>query len=195
MKPSIALLALCLTSCAAAGVDPASLAFSEDFEEQTEGAAPEAPWAVAGALTVTADRAANGRRSVHLQPGADWDGRSILSLYDVPSELQRAHFGRAQFFVPEVSVDGVHWNMIMVSGQARMEGVWEGESFESMLAYGGMHEKSWLAGFDTPGGYSGEGPSSDCWQDSRVAFPEGRWACIEPLAKLPSCTPFLIRRG
>jgi hypothetical protein len=156
-----------------------SPSISEDFEAFTVGDAPSGPWQATGDMEVTDARTHRGAKSLHLRPGPNWEGRALISRSDIPAELRDAHHGRALFYVPEVSASGVHWNMVTVSGETQMAGVWEDRPFQASLSYGGMHEASWLANFDTPGGWDGTGPKSDCWQDSRVPFPENRWVCVE----------------
>jgi len=169
----------CLLLVMTLGCGTAVEAIPEDFESFAAGDAPAGPWTATGEMSVTEARSFGGRQSLHLQPGANWEGRALIGRTDIPDGLRRAHHGRAMFYVPEVSADGVHWNMLTVGGRSQMDDVWRGDPFDASLSYGGMHQKSWLANFDTPGGYDGEGPRSDCWQDSRVAFPENRWVCVE----------------
>jgi len=61
----------------------------------------------------------------------------------------------------------VHWTMIQGEGPAT------GGITRADVRYGGQHQQSLMANYDTTG------KASDCWQHSQTKMPEGKWACME----------------
>jgi hypothetical protein len=68
--------------------------------------------------------------------------------------------------------------MIEAQGTADEPAAWD-DPFEVALRYGGQLDENFLANFETPGSYSGDGPSTDCAKFSETRMPFGRWACME----------------
>ena len=63
-----------------------------------------------------------------------------------------------------------HWTNISGEGTAKNDA---GTPFAAYVRYGGQVMKHLMANYDS------SVFSSDCWQHSTVAFPEGSWACME----------------
>jgi hypothetical protein len=77
----------------------------------------------------------------------------------------------------------VHWTILQGSGLI------PGQSYHALYRYGGQHPvmqgstfvgSQWMANYETPDSYSGNGPGSDCWRHAdKVVIPVGTWSCVE----------------
>jgi hypothetical protein len=76
-------------------------------------------------------------------------------------------WGRMMIKTAAAPNDGVHWTNIQA------EGAVTGESYRSLIRYGGQHAQKLMANYET------QGVSSDCWHHSATVMPQAEWACME----------------
>ncbi|MGA7124221.1 MAG: hypothetical protein WBY94_29235 [Polyangiaceae bacterium] len=159
----------------------------DDFEKDTVGAAPGAPWQVAttaGTVTVDSTRAASGTKSIKVvAPIATGYRSAMLRLAGagLPTPTNVV-YGRMMFWLDSAPSASVHWTFIDGSGLVA------GANYHSVYRYGGQLPipsdggtgSQLMASYDTVDSYSGVGPSSDCWRHSHArAVPVGEWTCAE----------------
>ncbi|HEX6767313.1 MAG TPA: hypothetical protein VF103_17565 [Polyangiaceae bacterium] len=162
--------------------------FCDDFEAPALSASPSSPWTVerAGAATVEVDSThhVSGTKAVKVVvPGQDDSG--FIALGDAPlfPVTENAFFGRVMLFLLEAPSTSVHFTLIEASGLV------PGQTYHSAYRLGGQQPvtssgtfvgSQLMANYETPDGYAGNGPKSDCWHHAaRVVVPVGRWSCFE----------------
>ncbi len=160
----------------------------DDFENDTVGAAPGAPWQVAltaGTVTVDSTRAASGTKAIKVvAPIATGYRSAMLRLAGagLPTPTNVV-YGRMMFWLDSAPSASVHWTFIDGSGLV------PGANYHSVYRYGGQLPiptgdggtgSQLMASYDTVDSYTGVGPSSDCWRHSHArAVPVGEWTCAE----------------
>jgi hypothetical protein len=166
----------------------ASALFCDDFETPAVSAAPASPWAVehGGAATALVDSThhVSGTKSVKFVVPGQADS-AFIALRDAPlfPVTQNAFFGRVMLFLLEAPSTSVHFTLIEASGLV------PGQTYHSAYRLGGQQPitssgtfagSQLMANYETPDGYGGNGPKSDCWHHAnRVVVPVGRWSCFE----------------
>jgi hypothetical protein len=131
-----------------------------DFENDTAGASPGAPWTGQG--TIDTSKAVSGKNSLHVMAGSD----NAFALMKPPSIFPppaNEYYGRVRFWVD--ALPSGHWTFVRSKGQV------PGKTYSAEYTYGGTG-KNFIANYDTGG------VSSDCWKDAG-AVPLGEWACME----------------
>jgi hypothetical protein len=158
----------------------ASLPLCDDFEAYAEDTTPNGVWSKQGGGTarVDASRPHGGARSVHILTGESEGGRVWLRTTTSRLFPTRHFFGRLWMYLDALPTTEVHWDMIEAQGTADEPDAWD-DPFEIALRYGGQLDENFLANFETPGSYSGDGPSTDCAKFSETRMPAGRWTCME----------------
>lgn len=131
-----------------------------DFEGDTPGAKPAAPWTGQG--TIDGAKAAHGNRSLHVTAGGDGAFATVKSPGFFPP-AEGEYYGRAMFWVDALPTS--HWTFV------RSKGPVAGKGYTAEYTYGGTG-KHFIANYDT------QGVSSDCWKDAG-SVPLGKWACLE----------------
>jgi hypothetical protein len=146
----------------------------DDFEMYPAGQQPGGPWHTStnmGAVAIDSTRAHSGANSVHIttQAGAGTYRRAYFSIEGAPvfPVANDVFYGRMMVWLTAAPPETVHWTNIQGEGNVT------GQNFRAFVRYGGQVMKQLMANYDT------SGVSSDCWQHSQVAIPEGRWACME----------------
>jgi hypothetical protein len=99
--------------------------------------------------------------------GADSYQQAYISLDKIFPVASNAFYGRMMIYTPKAPNDGVHWTMIQGEGAAT------GGITRAQVRYGGQHQQSLMANYDS------SGKASDCWVHSQTKMPEGKWACME----------------
>jgi hypothetical protein len=161
----------------------------DDFERDVTGNPPAPPWSVAapnGSVTVASDRAHSGTRSVKITSPAVSGSKSTMLRLSGGGRLPDASnvvFGRMMFWLDSVPANSVHWTFIAGSG------VVPGQTYTAVYRYGGQMPlfdvdgglvgSQFIANYETPGSYSGNGPGSDCYRNAAETVPVGQWACAE----------------
>jgi hypothetical protein len=156
--------------------------FCDDFEDDTVGAPPAAPWrdetGTSGA-TVRIDRehAHSGRNAVHVHApkGASYR-RGYFAIHQPPvfPAASQEMFGRAMVWldqapIPRPGQSDVHWTLFQGEGRSK------DDRFNSIYRYGGQHQGLGLmANFETT-----PPVKSDCRQRSATRLPVAEWACVE----------------
>jgi hypothetical protein len=158
----------------------AGLPLCEDFEAYAEDSTPNGVWSKQGGGTarVDASRPHRGAQSVHIVTGESEGGRVWLRTTTDRLFPTRHFFGRMWMYLDALPTTEVHWDMIEAQGTADEPEAWD-DPFEIALRYGGQLDENFLANFETPGSYGGEGPRTDCAKFSETRMPFGRWACME----------------
>ena len=158
----------------------ADLPICDDFETYSTGQAPNGIWSKqgGGSATVDTSRPHTGDQSVHIQTGESEGGRVWLHTTTNRLFPTRHLFGRLWMYLDALPTTEVHWDMIEAQGTADEPEAWD-DPFEIALRYGGQLDENFLANFETPGSYSGDGPSTDCAKFSETRMPFGRWTCME----------------
>ena len=165
--------------------DPCDSAiFCEDFESYSSGEVPGGAWSAQtnlGSVSVDTSRQVSGSNSVRFDTEAsDASKTAYLRLEggDVFPVENNVYYGRMLFFLESAPTESVHWTFIQGGGTV------PGQSYRALYRYGGQHpvdgSSQLMANYETPDSYSGNGPSSDCWQHAQsVVVPVGRWSCVE----------------
>lgn len=148
--------------------------FCDDFERFDAGVGPRAPWSSStngGTITVDTARSHSGRKSVKVTTdGQAAYRRAYFSLTSPFFPVAgNAFYGRMWVYLTAAPPMTTHWTNISGEGMA----TYMNTSFPAYVRYGGQVMKRLMANYDS-GTFS-----SDCWQHSQTAFPEGRWACME----------------
>jgi hypothetical protein len=131
-----------------------------DFEADTPGAKPPAPWTGQG--TIDGAKAAHGKNSLHVLAGGDGAFATVKPPGFFPP-AGNEYFGRAMFWADAVPTS--HWTFV------RSKGPVAGMSFSAEYTYGGTG-KHFIANYDS------QGVASDCWKDAGNV-PLGKWSCLE----------------
>jgi hypothetical protein len=131
-----------------------------DFEKDTAGAKPGAPWTGQG--TVDATKSVSGKNSLHVVSGGD-NAFAMLKPASFFPPAGNEYYGRVMFWVD--NVPNSHWTFV------RSRGPVPGQSYTSEYTYGGS-SKAFIANYDT------QGVSSDCWKDGGK-LTVGQWTCME----------------
>ncbi|MFO0617741.1 MAG: hypothetical protein U0414_34425 [Polyangiaceae bacterium] len=145
----------------------------DDFEDDTIGQAPGAPWSVAtnnGAVAIDGTHAHSGSRAVKVATGAGQYKQAFFATEGAPAFPIAGNivYGRMMIYMDATANDGVHWTMIQGSGPlAGHDGV------TSFYRYGGMWAGKMMANYET------WGLSTDCWNNSEAVMPTGKWTCME----------------
>jgi hypothetical protein len=172
------------------GMSCAGALFCEDFEADTAGAAPGAPWSVqvSAGSTVAVDtaQAHSGTKSVKFVAAAGSATKTAFMRLMSASVLPvtpNMFYGRMMFWLDAAPTGDVHWTFLEGGG------VVPGQTYHALYRYGGQHPvlngsdfvgSQLMANYDTPDSYQGIGPGSDCWQHSNsVVVPVGKWSCAE----------------
>jgi hypothetical protein len=164
----------------AASTDCADLPICDDFEAYALDTTPNGIWSKQGGGMARVDdsRPHRGEKSVHIVTGESESGRVWLHTTTDRLFPTRHLFGRLWIYLDALPTTEVHWDMIEAQGTADEPEAWDGP-FDIALRYGGQLDENFLANFETPGSYSGDGPSTDCAKFSDTRMPFGRWACME----------------
>jgi hypothetical protein len=148
--------------------------FCDDFERFDAGAPLRAPWTTStqgGSVLVDRQRAHSGRNAVRVTTdGQAAYRRAYFGLGAPTFPVQgNAFYGRMWVYLVAAPPMTTHWTNISGEGMATRNN----QSFNAFVRYGGQVMKRLMANYDS------STFSSDCWQHSQTAFPEGRWACME----------------
>jgi hypothetical protein len=156
------------------------LPICDGFESYSTGQTPNGIWSKQGGGSATVDttRPFRGDKSVHIQTGESEAGRVWLHTTSDRLFPTRHLFGRLWLYLDALPTTEVHWDMIEALGTADEPEAWD-DPFEIALRYGGQLDENFLANFETPGSYGGDGPRTDCAKFSDTRMPAGRWACME----------------
>jgi hypothetical protein len=122
-------------------------------------------------VLVDAARAHSGSRSVKVTTDGQANYRRAYFGVGAPffPAPGNAFFGRMWVYLTAAPAMTTHWTTISGEGMATHNGT----AFNAYVRYGGQVMKHLMANYDSATF------ASDCWQHSAVAFPEGRWACME----------------
>jgi hypothetical protein len=131
-----------------------------DFEGDTPGAKPAAPWTGQG--TIDGAKAAHGKSSLHVLAGGDGAFATVKPPGFFPP-AGNEYYGRAMFWADALPTS--HWTFV------RSKGPVAGMSFSAEYTYGGTG-KHFIANYDS------QGVASDCWKDAGNV-PLGKWTCLE----------------
>lgn len=167
--------------------------FHEDFEGYRAGQVPGSLWRVetspGATVAVDTSQARSGSKSVRLHtpagPGTKTAFIRLALGAGLPVSGNTFH-GRMMFQLesaPDATDPAVHWTFLQAGGVVR------GQTHRALYRYGGQHPvtdgasfvgSQLMANYETPDGYDGVGPESDCWQHAdRVVVPVGTWTCVE----------------
>lgn len=158
---------------------PASAVFCADFEGDTAGSFPGAPWEQSvngnGNIAVDTTRATSGDNAVLVSvPGTNAGGnnyeRAFLQLRDeIFPTVATEMYGRAMMWLDETPNGTVHWTFIQADGPS-------GNGHDRMYRYGGQQQggAGLMANYET-----NSGVATDCWDHSAEVMPTQQWACVE----------------
>ena len=141
-----------------AGCASGNLCF--DFDSETAGGKPAAPWTGMG--TIDSTRAVSGKNALRVPAGGDGAFAMIAPTAVLPNAANE-YYGRVMFWTD--AVPGNHWTFV------RSRGAVMGKAFTAEYTYGG-------SGRDLIANYDTVGAASDCWKTGG-AVPLGKWTCME----------------
>lgn len=157
----------------------------EDFEGQTIGAAPTAPWslrATAGAaVVIDGAQHASGAKAVKLTTPTGSAAKSAMlrNASGIFPLAGNAFYGRMMYRLESQPTTDVHWNMIIGRGLV------PDQTYRAEYRYGGQQPltggSQLMANYETPDWYANKStPGSDCWHHSSgKVLPSAAWACVE----------------
>ncbi len=145
----------------------------DDFEGDTNGEAPGAPWGVAtnnGAVVVDGAKAHSGTHAVKVSTGAGQYKQALFFTEGAPAFpiASNVVHGRMMIYMDATANDGVHWTMIQGTGPLPGHA-----GVDSFYRYGGMWGGKMMANYET------SGLATDCWNNSNAVMPTGKWTCME----------------
>ena len=151
-----------------------SAAFCDSFEKYDAGSPPRGPWSNSvqgGTVLIDTTKSHSGTRSVRVTTdGTQAYRRAYFSLGAPFFPIAgNAYYGRMWVFLTAAPAMTTHWTNISGEGTATSNAT----SFTAYVRYGGQVAKHLMANYDS------SVFNSDCWQHSTVAFPEGKWSCME----------------
>jgi hypothetical protein len=163
--------------------------FCDDFETATAGQAPAGVWSTrtsAGSVSVDESKFRSGSKSIKFTTEAkDGVKTAFLTLKsDSVFPVAGNHFfGRMMAWLDAAPTESVHWTLLQATGTV------PGQSYRAQYRYGGQHPvmengmfkgSRWMANYETPDSYAGNGPSTDCYHHStQTLIPTGKWTCVE----------------
>lgn len=156
--------------------------FCDGFEGYSSGGLPGALWRqdVSGqaAIDIDTNKAHTGKHSLRFRINqTSYSNRALAFVKSFPKT--KLFYARAWVWIDQLPKDGHHTTLFATGGQATKQGVYNDQPFEVAMRYGIQQQTRLMANFDTPGGYSGKGPKSDCWRHSSKTFPANKWVCME----------------
>jgi hypothetical protein len=172
------------------GPDPCATAlFCEDFEGYAEGAISGSTWKTStnlGQVSIVTSDHVSGQKSAQFSTEQSSGAKTAFirltgaPVFPVPSNQ---FFGRMMARLDAAPDQSVHWTFIQGGGLV------PGQTYHALYRYGGQQPLTnggtfvgtqLMANYETPDSYSGNGPSSDCWdQSDKVIFPVAKWTCVE----------------
>ena len=156
---------------------PAAALFCDDFEDDSLGQFPGAPWQnqTGSGATVRVDgmMAFSGTRAVHVNAPAGAYRRGYFSLQNGSSIFPgaaREMFGREMLWLDATPNATVHWTIIQAEGRAA------NGTHDAYYRYGGQQQAGagFMANYET-----NMGVSTDCYSHSATRMPTQVWACVE----------------
>lgn len=149
--------------------------FCDGFEKYDAGGPPRGPWTSSvqgGTVTIDASKSHGGARAVRVTTDGTQAYRRAYFSLTAPffPVAGNAFFGRMWVYLTAAPAMTTHWTNISGEGTAVSDA---GTPFNAFVRYGGQVQKHLMANYDS------SVFASDCWQHSAVAFPEGKWACME----------------
>jgi hypothetical protein len=146
----------------------------DDFEDDTVGQDPGAPWTKNvddhGGVVITSETAFSGEKSVKVTlDGNPGYKRAYFVTQGAPlfPAAKDMLWGRMMLKTDAAPNDGMHWTNIEGQGPV------PGENYRALIRYGGQQVGRLMANYET------SGVASDCWHHSQQAMPTGVWACME----------------
>jgi len=182
------------TGSGGSGADPCTTAlFCDDFESYTAGNAPGGNWTrqVSSGSTAAVDttQARSGTKSVKFVAASGSGSKTAYirvastSMKNIFPVTPNVVYGRMMFRLEAAPTGDVHWTILQGSGLV------PNQTYHALYRYGGQHPvmngstfvgSQWMANYETPDSYGGNGPSSDCWShSSKVVVPVAKWSCVE----------------
>ncbi len=140
-----------------------TIIFSDNFEDDSLD-----EWSKSGEGKVYLDtsKSYSGNQSICFESGEGFKNRAFITLENkIITSLER-FYGSMYMFVEEASPDGVHWTMIQASGRTP-------NGFHSEIRYGGQHQKSIMANYDT------NPIKTDCWHHTQFKILEKKWFYVQ----------------
>jgi hypothetical protein len=160
---------------------PANALFCDDFEDDTVGQFPGAPWQnqTGSGATVVVDgqQAFSGSMAVHVNapPNGSYrrgyfslvQGKGGTNIFPAVSKVM---FGRAMMWLDATPNTTVHWSVIQAEGEAA-----DG-THATYYRYGGQQQNGagLMASYDTSNGVS-----TDCYTHSAMRMPTKTRTCME----------------
>ena len=145
----------------------------DDFETDTDGEAPGAPWQLStnnGAVAIDGAHAHSGSHAVKVSTGAGQYKQALFSVEGAPvfPVASNVVYGRMMIYMDATANDGVHWTMAEGSGPLPGH-----DGVQAFYRYGGMWGGKMMANYET------WNLATDCWNNSDTVMPTGRWTCME----------------
>jgi hypothetical protein len=145
----------------------------DDFEKDTTGQSPRAPWSIElakGTAVVDETRAVSGKRSVKVSIEAtssnDTYRQAMMAITGAPliPLVNNTVYGRFMVYTDRIPDSTVHWTF--ASGHGPIG------NLSAVYNYGGMG--GLMANY-----YKNTSPNpTDCWQTKNQTFPTGAWTCV-----------------
>jgi polysaccharide lyase-like protein len=154
---------------------PDSAVFCDDFETDTVGQVPGAPWRASvngGTVNVDSTRAFSGANAVLARAPLGAAYRRAYFAVDAASfpGATLEMYGRAMMYLDQISNADSHWTFVQGEGRSA------DNTHNALYRYGGQHENGaqLMANYETT-----DGVATDCWDHSASKLSAGAWSCVE----------------
>lgn len=145
----------------------------DDFEGAAAGQEPGGIWKTSknnGSLVVDGIHARSGKQAVHVHTEAGQYKQAFFFNEGMPAFPIAGNVlhARMMIYMDQTANDGVHWTMMQGSGPIASK-----PGISALYRYGGMWKGAMMANYET---YNA---GTDCWNNSNVTMPTGKWTCME----------------
>jgi len=138
-----------------------------DFEKDTAGGPPGAPWmpGMAGKIAVETAKAWSGKQAVHITAPTSRTEGAFITLTEGFPKPSNEYFGRLMMWAETIPGGNAHWTFVQSDGQVA------GKNFKAFYTYGAEGSKI-IANYDS------DPAKSDCWKFGGTV-PVKKWVCME----------------
>jgi hypothetical protein len=138
-----------------------------DFEQDTAGSKPGAPWTVGttGVIAVEAAKAFRGKQALHISAPTSKTEGAFITLAEGFPRPSNEYYGRLMMWAETIPTGSAHWTFVQSDGQVA------GKNFKAYYTYGAEGSKL-IANYDS------DPAKSDCWKFGGTV-PTKKWACME----------------
>lgn len=138
-----------------------------DFEKDTAGGPPGAPWMVgtAGKIAVETTKPFRGKQALHITAPTSKTEGAFITLTEGFPRPNNEYYGRMMMWAETIPGGNAHWTFAQSDGQV------PGKTFTAFYTYGAEGSKI-IANYDS------DPAKSDCWKFGGTV-PTKKWVCME----------------